>query len=85
MPLLSNREGFDKLACQKAQFLIDATVYAGTLRNPAKKVYAQRYAAWRADATDDTFDACADGLTLGYMAQQAVRLDLEHLWKQARP
>jgi len=89
MALLSDRAGFDRLATKRGLFCIEAGKYIRRVRNKDKKTYAELYYKFLVgqlayDHSGGPDDPC-HGFRLSYMAQQAVRLELDKMYDSIRP
>lgn len=85
MPLLSDRDSFDRLVCQRIYFADAVKVYAATVPSEGEARAIDRYAHWRAhdDGEGTSLDQCFEGIDTD--RRQVIIDTVNELWHRSRP
>ena len=83
MPLLSDRTGFDRLACQRARFALALELYVKPLTPRWLREDAKAYGAWLGARQVDPPAAPTGAQRHAWVRAQREALD--RLWEECRP
>ena len=83
MPLLSDRTGFDRLACQRARFALALELFVRRLPIRWLREYVEAYGRWLLVETVDPPPAPMDAHR--HLMARIQRNALDRLWEECRP
>lgn len=83
MALLSDRDAFDRLTCQRIRFADTIGKLTARVSNPADREAIEKYAAWRAYDDETLLDSCFVGVTAEQ--RQEIIDAVNGIWDECRP